>query len=282
MKVSERGLQFIADHEGVVTKAYRDVVGVWTIGVGHTASAGAPKPVAGMRITREEAMEIFARDIAKFEKRVDKALGKVPQHVFDGATSFDFNTGAIDSASWVNSYRAGKMGEARINFLKWNKPSAIMGRRRDECALIFDGNYGSHSGVAPPSVSTDKEAIQLYQSQLAKLGFYKDEIDGIAGPKTLAAVEEYQRKRGLVVDRIVGPATRASLVRDIAAVLPPVPDAGDFIPDTGDVSPPPDRQPDDPGIEPAEPTSDGGFFNADVIVGFLAVAAAIAAMIFIL
>jgi GH24 family phage-related lysozyme (muramidase) len=33
---------FIAALEGVVTRAYRDAGGTWTIGVCHTAAAGAP------------------------------------------------------------------------------------------------------------------------------------------------------------------------------------------------------------------------------------------------
>ena len=35
MKTSEEGVAFIAAQEGVVTRAYRDAAGVWTIGVGH-------------------------------------------------------------------------------------------------------------------------------------------------------------------------------------------------------------------------------------------------------
>jgi lysozyme len=44
MKVSTRGLAEIASHEGIVTSRYKDSVGVWTLGIGHTASAGSPDP----------------------------------------------------------------------------------------------------------------------------------------------------------------------------------------------------------------------------------------------
>jgi len=218
MRVSDKGLAFIAGHEGVVTRAYRDVASVWTVGVGHTASAGAPTPRAGLAITRAQAFEILARDVIRFERRVDAALGPVPQQAFDGAVSFDFNTGAIERASWVKAYRAGNMTAARLGLMKWAKAGGrtvrgLVRRREAEARLIFDGNYGSSGKDVLPS-----DQIMAYQRKLAALGFAVGTIDGIAGPKTRAAVLAYQRSHeDLVADGIVGPATLASLARDIAA-----------------------------------------------------------------
>src|SRR5690606_29759241 len=107
MKTSQNGIEFLAEHEGVATRAYQDVGGVWTIGIGHTAAAGSPRPEAGMAITRDEAYALLTRDLPRYEQRVEAALGPVPQAVFDGAVSFDFNTGAITRASWAKAYRAG-------------------------------------------------------------------------------------------------------------------------------------------------------------------------------
>ncbi|MBI1867919.1 MAG: lysozyme [Methylocystis sp.] len=80
--------------EGVRTEAYRDSVGVWTIGVGHTAGAGAPKPKAGMKITRDEVDRILSRDLLKFEDAINAAV-RVPltQGQFDALCSFAFNVG---------------------------------------------------------------------------------------------------------------------------------------------------------------------------------------------
>lgn len=36
-------------------------------------------------------------------------------------------------------------------------------------------------------------------------------VDGIVGPKTIAAIKDFQRKKGLVVDGLVGPVTMAAL-----------------------------------------------------------------------
>jgi lysozyme len=53
MNTSEEGVAFIAAQEGLVTRAYRDAAGIWTIGVGHTAAAGPPIPVLpGAKVPR--------------------------------------------------------------------------------------------------------------------------------------------------------------------------------------------------------------------------------------
>jgi len=219
MRTSANGVAFVATHEGVVTRAYRDVVGVWTIGVGHTAAAGAPKPVAGMTITREEAFAILARDLPAYERRVGATLGAVAQTVFDGAVSFDFNTGAIARASWAKAYRAGNHAAARDGLMDWTRAggrriAGLVRRREAEARLIFEGKYGT----TLPADRADTAAVLAYQKQLATLGFYRGAVDGIRGPLTKAAVVAYQRSHpDLVADGIVGPATRASLARDVAA-----------------------------------------------------------------
>jgi lysozyme len=205
---------FIAAHEGIVTRAYRDAAGVWTIGVGHTAAAGAPVPMRGMTITRDEALRVFARDLPRYERRVDGAMGEATPTAFDGAVSFDFNTGAIDRATWVKRYREGRGSEARAGLLQWTKAggrklAGLVRRREDEAGLIFDGIYRS----AQPAAAE----VRAWQGDLAALGFYKGVVDGIAGPLTHAAVIAYQKGHpDLVVDGIVGPATLAGIARDLA------------------------------------------------------------------
>jgi len=145
-KTSREGLIEIASHEGIVTSKYLDSVGVWTIGIGHTAGAGAPNPanVTG-ELSIAEIMDIFAADIAKFEKRVNRAF-TVPlkQHQFDAAVSFDYNTGSVTSAAWVKQYNAGNVSAARKSIMNWKKPPEIIPRRKKEQALFFDGVYSAN------------------------------------------------------------------------------------------------------------------------------------------
>lgn len=145
MKVSANGRKEIKLHEGEVLTAYKDVVGVWTIGVGHTAAAGSPKPVAGMKITAAESDEILARDLATFEKAVTDAV-KVPltQNQFDALVSLAFNigAGAFSKSTLVRRLNAKDYQGAAEQFLVWNKAGGkvvkgLVTRRVKERALFL-------------------------------------------------------------------------------------------------------------------------------------------------
>jgi lysozyme len=225
MRTSDKGIAFIADCEGIVTRAYRDPAGVWTIGVGHTAAAGPPVPQSGMAITCAQAMALLADDLAACEARVAAVLGDVAQSVFDGAVSFEFNTGAIGRASWVRALRNGDRAAVEAGLLKWVKARGrtlpgLVRRRQAEARLILDGDYGQ-----PPAAPVSDETRAL-QKQLAALGLYAGPRDGIVGRETRAAILAYQRRHpDLVADGIAGPATRAALARDLALRDKPLPAA---------------------------------------------------------
>ena len=55
--------------------------------------------------------------------------------------------------------------------------------------------------------------IKHVQEILGSAGYNVGKIDGVAGPKTKAAVEAFQRDRGLKVDGKIGPETLKALVR---------------------------------------------------------------------
>lgn len=205
MKTSEAGRAFIRAHEGLATVAYLCPAGTLTIGYGHTSAAGAPKVTAGMTITAEEADRILAADLVRFEARVDRALGAVPQSVFDGAVSFDFNCGAIDRASWVGAYCRGDFAGAETALKSWNKGGGkvlpgLVRRREEEADMIVRGRYPS----APRRVA-DRAPIE---EALARLGYTAASHD--------ANVRAFQRDADLRVDGKVGPATTAALDRAMA------------------------------------------------------------------
>jgi lysozyme len=99
MKTSLKGILALLDEEAVVLTTYKDSKGVLTIGVGHTPAAGGVAPKPGNRMTIEQAISLFAADLAKFERRVEKSVGILAEHQNDALVSFDFNTGAIDGGS---------------------------------------------------------------------------------------------------------------------------------------------------------------------------------------
>lgn len=49
------------------------------------------------------------------------------------------------------------------------------------------------------------------QTRLKKWGYYTGSVDGINGPKTIAAVKKFQKRYGLTQDGIVGPLTAAKM-----------------------------------------------------------------------
>lgn len=182
MKVSDRGIAFLVAHEGIVPAPYFDSVGVLTYGIGHTRAAGDPDPAKmkrGMPTDLDHALRnvfgVFRRDLAKYEAEVNKALGgmKVAQHEFDAAVSFHFNTGAIATAAWVKTWRAGNKKQAAAEILNWRKPPEIIPRRTAEQALFRDGTYGANRATVW-QVNTDAKVIwkvakTLSQAQIIDL-----------------------------------------------------------------------------------------------------------------
>lgn len=165
-KVSMKGLFEIASHEGLVINPYLDSVNVLTFGIGHTASAGSPNPASIKTVDidqRDErikwAFEVFKKDIAKFETRVNKYV-KVPvvQTEFDALVSFDLNTGAIDTAQLTKYLNKGDRiraaGDDRSGFMGWKKPASIIGRREKEQTLFATGKY---SAKVVPIYSTNSK-----------------------------------------------------------------------------------------------------------------------------
>lgn len=160
MKISDRGVLEIAEHEGIVLGPYRDSVGVWTYGVGHTAATGGPDPAkmehvdtrgwSQARVDTElvKALRLFDEDLDKYEARVAKAVkGPLKQHEFDALVSFDFNTGGIFKAKLTEAINRGdKSGEG---FMGWIKPKEIIKRRRAEQALFRTGNYDANGTAIP-------------------------------------------------------------------------------------------------------------------------------------
>ena len=74
--------------------------------------------------------------------------------------------------------------------------------------------------MANLSYGSSGDEVKTLQQNLNSVGNYGLDVDGAFGPKTQAAVRDYQSKNGLAVDGIYGPNTSASLSSALAKLNP--------------------------------------------------------------
>lgn len=135
MELSAVGRAVLVAREGRRLEAYRDSVGIWTIGVGHTGAAGPPAVTPGLRLTVSECDALFARDVARFAQSVRDAVpAELPDHAFDALVSLCFNIGpaAFQRSSVVRRLVAGDPAGAAEAILLWNRPAVLIPRRGAE------------------------------------------------------------------------------------------------------------------------------------------------------
>ena len=65
----------------------------------------------------------------------------------------------------------------------------------------------------PTSSGGTRSGVAALQVALKNRGLYSGSIDGVIGPRTIAAVRVFQRRHRLTVDGIPGPVTCAALGR---------------------------------------------------------------------
>lgn len=121
MQTSPTGRRLIERNEGCRLRAYKDAVGIWTIGYGHTGSDVGPRTV----IMQSEADELLAQDLAKFENYViNYCKPAVPnQAQFDAMVSLCYNIGPANfkKSAVLRYFRKGDYAAAANAFSSWTK-----------------------------------------------------------------------------------------------------------------------------------------------------------------
>jgi len=140
MKISHEGLELIMRFEGCVLGAYKDAVGVPTIGMGHTHGVKM-----GDHITHQEAEQLLAEDVAIYEKCVSEMFADVEltQGQFDALVSFAFNLGcgALRKSTLRKRIESGRPELAAHEFGRWchaghRKLKGLVRRRAAERKLF--------------------------------------------------------------------------------------------------------------------------------------------------
>ncbi|WP_082501474.1 lysozyme [Methylobacterium sp. Leaf88] len=174
MNLSAIGEAVLIAREGRRLTAYRDSVGIWTIGIGHTAAAGPPLVTPGLRLTAAACDALFRRDVARYVRAVDDAIqdalpDALPDHAFDALVSLCFNIGpsAFARSTVVRRLKAGDRDGAAAAILLWNRPAALIPRRgaeHDQFLTPYDRALprARRSDAAPvPAPSALTPSLQL-------------------------------------------------------------------------------------------------------------------------
>ena len=140
MEYSIKGIKLTEEFEGCKLKAYQDIVGVWTIGYGHTR-----KVKKGMYISEAVATHFLIEDVQRVEPVINSYDGIYhwTQNEFDALASFTFNCG-IGNLKKLLKY--GQRTKSRIAdaILLYNKANGrvlrgLVRRRNAERELFVKG-----------------------------------------------------------------------------------------------------------------------------------------------
>jgi lysozyme len=226
LKISESGLDFIARWEGIVLHPYMDVAGLWTIGVGHLikstdsfgtitnaqikellSSKDKAHPVAGIYISREEALKILSKDVEEVEKALRSAI-KVPlnQKQFDALASFGFNCGVnvFKTSGACKALNNGDYSSVAEKLLAWSKVrigGVLQTNKGLYSRRVSEGNLFNQEVFVDRDdeilLQWSQDLLKETQEKLKKLGLYPGLLDGIFGPATKRGIEAFEKLHGI-------------------------------------------------------------------------------------
>lgn len=172
--VSKKCITLVKEFEGLHLKAYRDEVGVWTIGYGITNADKAITKVtvkAGLKITEKTADNWLERSLnSKYLQKVMKYDKKYNwnQNEIDALVSFAYNIGSIDGLT-ANGTRSRATIAAKI--LEYNKAGGkvyrgLTRRRKAERKLFLTATKAKKKAVKKvyAKVNTKHDPLTIRKS----------------------------------------------------------------------------------------------------------------------
>lgn len=118
MKSSDKLIEALKGFEGFSAKPYRDSVGVWTQGWGHTRGVTAKSK----EVTEEQAEKWLRQDLKDAEDRINNLAIAKTQGQFDALVDFVYNLGinAFLSSTLIKCIRrGGGKFEIQYQFKRW-------------------------------------------------------------------------------------------------------------------------------------------------------------------
>ena len=205
LTISQNGINLIKQFEGCRLSAYRDSVGVITIGYGWTKPIDGIPLHMGMTITQAKAESLLRTGLKSYENNVNKYDSRYNwnQNQFDALVSFAYNIGSIDSLVKKGSgYKT--IAEISATIPKYcnaggRRLPGLVNRRNKEKEL-FDKLCGSTTNTSSASTNTNTFNQHLHDLQWAinqdKLVTPKLKEDGLYGTNTDNALKKCCVKNG--------------------------------------------------------------------------------------
>jgi len=164
MRVTAEGIALIRRCEGFRATAYRDAVGVWTVGYGHTSMAGPPAVTAGLTVSRAEAEAILARDVESFARGVAGAIRtEINDRQFSALVSFAYNVGLANfhRSSVLKAVNAGDFAAVPRRLQLWTRAGdkvlpGLVTRRAAEAAMFIGEAPAQPPEPLPPEAVPGK------------------------------------------------------------------------------------------------------------------------------
>ncbi len=215
--IPDVAVTFVADWEKLRLKAYRDAVGVWTIGYGHTG----PEVKAGLTITPETAQAWLREDLGvaagRLAQRIGAIVDELTENQYAALLSFVFNLGCDPAWTIWKVLKARAFDQVPVQMMRFvyagkKKLQGLVNRRAAEVALWSTGEPGS-ADEAPPSSVT--RAVETPPAPMTKpLAKSKSFIATGAAAATTATVAVKQ-----VSDTVAPYASQSETVAKVVAVL---------------------------------------------------------------
>lgn len=162
-QVSSNFIEFIKHVEGVRNKPYKDVVGLWTIGVGHLVTKdelfsgkifinGVPIRYKD-GLTDQQVVDLLLQDVSQYEDSVrTNVLVPLDQHQYDALVSFTFNVGrhAFERSSLLKYINYGAIDKVPSELLRWTyaggkRIKGLLNRRNKEINVFTRGDYAMNN-----------------------------------------------------------------------------------------------------------------------------------------
>lgn len=185
MKVNQATIDLVKRWEGLELEAYRDPVGIWTIGYGHSTKAGyGPVPGPGMTMTEAEAEQLLAEGLDRFARKVAPLLTREPTpNQFGAMVSLAYNigVGAFSKSTCLRRFNAGDIDGAAEALTWFNKAGGkvlrgLVNRREEERTLFL-----SEPAQPAPVVPDAEKSLSKSTTNLAAGGVGVTTVGGALG-----------------------------------------------------------------------------------------------------